>query len=253
MRTQWNTPWEGKVSYFSKASNSLLSCTTFYSHNQVDTERLFRSFRMNELGLLPTENKVYFGQLLGMCDQISFPLGEKNKQTCSPTRLHNDEASIFPAHKDDLTVATVAVQSLLGRVVTVLLCNSQLCLMRPLSYKPKRFHGLQAVHMWRPVCNLWSDIWTETPQYWPVLLTKHPCQLSPLCHSKTDTVAAGSCLSVWSSNWNSLDWYWCKQTHAFLSCFLERQSSQTLLIQKQQRWLEINMIFTLFVHQKCHF
>lgn len=35
------------------------------------------SFRMNELGLLPTENKVYFGQLLGMCDQISFPLGEE--------------------------------------------------------------------------------------------------------------------------------------------------------------------------------
>ncbi|TKS78478.1 Proline dehydrogenase 1, mitochondrial [Collichthys lucidus] len=32
--------------------------------------------RMNGLGLLPTENKVYFGQLLGMCDQISFPLGQ---------------------------------------------------------------------------------------------------------------------------------------------------------------------------------
>lgn len=30
---------------------------------------------MNDMGLLPTENKVYFGQLLGMCDQISFPLG----------------------------------------------------------------------------------------------------------------------------------------------------------------------------------
>lgn len=32
--------------------------------------------RMNETSLSPTENKVYFGQLLGMCDQISFPLGE---------------------------------------------------------------------------------------------------------------------------------------------------------------------------------
>ncbi|XP_031662640.1 proline dehydrogenase 1, mitochondrial isoform X2 [Oncorhynchus kisutch] len=32
--------------------------------------------KMNELGLTPTENKVYFGQLLGMCDQISFPLGQ---------------------------------------------------------------------------------------------------------------------------------------------------------------------------------
>lgn len=31
--------------------------------------------RMNEMGLSPTEHKVYFGQLLGMCDQISFPLG----------------------------------------------------------------------------------------------------------------------------------------------------------------------------------
>lgn len=30
---------------------------------------------MNEMDLSPTENKVYFGQLLGMCDQISFPLG----------------------------------------------------------------------------------------------------------------------------------------------------------------------------------
>lgn len=27
------------------------------------------------MGLSPNENKVYFGQLLGMCDQISFPLG----------------------------------------------------------------------------------------------------------------------------------------------------------------------------------
>ncbi|XP_060916940.1 proline dehydrogenase 1, mitochondrial [Labrus mixtus] len=32
--------------------------------------------KMNEMGLSPTENKVYFGQLLGMCDQISFPLGQ---------------------------------------------------------------------------------------------------------------------------------------------------------------------------------
>lgn len=28
------------------------------------------------MGLSPQEHKVYFGQLLGMCDQISFPLGE---------------------------------------------------------------------------------------------------------------------------------------------------------------------------------
>ena len=31
---------------------------------------------MEELGLHPADRQVYFGQLLGMCDQISFPLGE---------------------------------------------------------------------------------------------------------------------------------------------------------------------------------
>lgn len=31
---------------------------------------------MEELGLHPADHQVYFGQLLGMCDQISFPLGE---------------------------------------------------------------------------------------------------------------------------------------------------------------------------------
>ncbi|MFT7817895.1 proline dehydrogenase 1, mitochondrial-like [Arapaima gigas] len=44
------------------------------SHNE-ETVR-FTLQRMNEMGLSPTENKVYFGQLLGMCDQISFPLGQ---------------------------------------------------------------------------------------------------------------------------------------------------------------------------------
>lgn len=44
------------------------------SHNE-DTVK-FTLEKMNEMGLLPTENKVYFGQLLGMCDQISFPLGQ---------------------------------------------------------------------------------------------------------------------------------------------------------------------------------
>lgn len=31
---------------------------------------------MDELGLSPADHAVSFGQLLGMCDQISFPLGE---------------------------------------------------------------------------------------------------------------------------------------------------------------------------------
>ncbi|KAI1901034.1 hypothetical protein AGOR_G00055990 [Albula goreensis] len=44
------------------------------SHNE-DTVK-FTIQRMNEMGLSPTEKKVYFGQLLGMCDQISFPLGQ---------------------------------------------------------------------------------------------------------------------------------------------------------------------------------
>ncbi|XP_063769230.1 proline dehydrogenase 1, mitochondrial [Pseudophryne corroboree] len=44
------------------------------SHNE-DTVK-FTLKRMNELGIYPEEKKVYFGQLLGMCDQISFPLGQ---------------------------------------------------------------------------------------------------------------------------------------------------------------------------------
>ncbi|XP_072270023.1 proline dehydrogenase 1, mitochondrial [Pyxicephalus adspersus] len=44
------------------------------SHNE-DTVK-FTMKRMNELGIYPEEKKVYFGQLLGMCDQISFPLGQ---------------------------------------------------------------------------------------------------------------------------------------------------------------------------------
>ncbi|KAL2087737.1 hypothetical protein ACEWY4_016565 [Coilia grayii] len=44
------------------------------SHNE-DTVK-FTLEKMNEMGLTPQEHKVYFGQLLGMCDQISFPLGQ---------------------------------------------------------------------------------------------------------------------------------------------------------------------------------
>lgn len=44
------------------------------SHNE-DTVR-FTLHRMEELGLHPADHQVYFGQLLGMCDQISFPLGQ---------------------------------------------------------------------------------------------------------------------------------------------------------------------------------
>ncbi|XP_031512349.1 proline dehydrogenase 1, mitochondrial isoform X1 [Papio anubis] len=44
------------------------------SHNE-DTVR-FTLRRMEELCLHPADHQVYFGQLLGMCDQISFPLGQ---------------------------------------------------------------------------------------------------------------------------------------------------------------------------------
>ncbi|XP_056385691.1 proline dehydrogenase 1, mitochondrial [Hyla sarda] len=44
------------------------------SHNENTVK--FTLKRMNELGIYPEERKVYFGQLLGMCDQISFPLGQ---------------------------------------------------------------------------------------------------------------------------------------------------------------------------------
>uniref|UniRef100_A0A1A7YFK7 Proline dehydrogenase n=1 Tax=Iconisemion striatum TaxID=60296 RepID=A0A1A7YFK7_9TELE len=44
------------------------------THNE-DTVK-FTLQKMNEMNLSPIENKVYFGQLLGMCDQISFPLGQ---------------------------------------------------------------------------------------------------------------------------------------------------------------------------------
>ncbi|XP_050836376.1 proline dehydrogenase 1, mitochondrial isoform X2 [Serinus canaria] len=44
------------------------------SHNE-DTVK-FTLRRMMELGIHPSDKKVCFGQLLGMCDQITFPLGQ---------------------------------------------------------------------------------------------------------------------------------------------------------------------------------
>ncbi|KAL0625890.1 Proline dehydrogenase 1, mitochondrial [Plecturocebus cupreus] len=44
------------------------------THNEDSVHFTLR--RMEELCLHPTDHQVYFGQLLGMCDQISFPLGQ---------------------------------------------------------------------------------------------------------------------------------------------------------------------------------
>jgi len=44
------------------------------SHNE-DTVR-FAIKRMNELNIKPEDKVICFGQLLGMCDQLSFPLGQ---------------------------------------------------------------------------------------------------------------------------------------------------------------------------------
>jgi proline dehydrogenase len=44
------------------------------SHNE-DTVR-FAIEKMNEIGISPEDKVICFGQLLGMCDYITFPLGE---------------------------------------------------------------------------------------------------------------------------------------------------------------------------------
>ncbi|XP_055511845.1 proline dehydrogenase 1, mitochondrial-like isoform X2 [Leucoraja erinacea] len=44
------------------------------SHNEATVNYTLQ--RMHELGLHPSARKIYFGQLLGMSDQITFPLGQ---------------------------------------------------------------------------------------------------------------------------------------------------------------------------------
>uniref|UniRef100_A0A8B9GDK6 Proline dehydrogenase n=1 Tax=Amazona collaria TaxID=241587 RepID=A0A8B9GDK6_9PSIT len=60
------------------------------SHNE-DTVK-FTLRRMMELGIHPSEKKVYFGQLLGMCDQITFPLAPRC--SCAAQDGGNKEASV---------------------------------------------------------------------------------------------------------------------------------------------------------------
>lgn len=47
------------------------------SHNE-DTVR-FAIQNMNDIGILPEDKVICFGQLLGMCDYITFPLGKLKK------------------------------------------------------------------------------------------------------------------------------------------------------------------------------
>ncbi|XP_035691457.1 proline dehydrogenase 1, mitochondrial-like isoform X4 [Branchiostoma floridae] len=44
------------------------------SHNEDTVKHAIQ--RMRELNISPADQTVYFGQLLGMCDQVSFPLGQ---------------------------------------------------------------------------------------------------------------------------------------------------------------------------------
>lgn len=47
------------------------------SHNE-DTVR-FAIEKMKEIGISPEDKVICFGQLLGMCDYITMPLGNKNE------------------------------------------------------------------------------------------------------------------------------------------------------------------------------
>uniref|UniRef100_A0A3Q2G5A1 Proline dehydrogenase n=1 Tax=Cyprinodon variegatus TaxID=28743 RepID=A0A3Q2G5A1_CYPVA len=76
-----NPDYEATNRMYHKVATSVMEkCRTSYImiHKSLHTLIcvFFFFYRMNEMGLSPSENKVYFGQLLGMCDQISFPLGQ---------------------------------------------------------------------------------------------------------------------------------------------------------------------------------
>ncbi|NXG44060.1 PROD dehydrogenase, partial [Psilopogon haemacephalus] len=57
-------------------AGAALTTQVIEPQNQAGLEGSTRIRQMLELGIHPSEKKVCFGQLLGMCDQITFPLGE---------------------------------------------------------------------------------------------------------------------------------------------------------------------------------
>lgn len=67
------------------------------SHNE-DTVR-FAIERMKEIGISPEDKVICFGQLLGMCDYITFPLG-----TYMLLHLETTYTHIFPPSLITLTV-----------------------------------------------------------------------------------------------------------------------------------------------------
>ncbi|XP_072044033.1 proline dehydrogenase 1, mitochondrial-like isoform X2 [Amphiura filiformis] len=77
-----NASYEATNQCYHKCLNHMLTSIKRYgdinlmvaSHNE-DTVR-FTMRRMDELSIGPQDQLVYFGQLLGMCDQVSFPLGQ---------------------------------------------------------------------------------------------------------------------------------------------------------------------------------
>uniref|UniRef100_A0A3P9M4D7 Proline dehydrogenase n=1 Tax=Oryzias latipes TaxID=8090 RepID=A0A3P9M4D7_ORYLA len=100
------------------------------SHNEDTVKHTLR--RMNQLGLLPRDNVVYFGQLLGMCDQISFPLGEAKVHSEALLYHRCDWTPIFAAlHRADLTVIVPSLQDVCSPSSPF---SSQPYLMRPFGY-----------------------------------------------------------------------------------------------------------------------
>lgn len=60
------------------------------SHNE-NTVR-FAIDKMEEIGISPEDKVICFGQLLGMCDYITFPLGKNNQKK---NKIKNQKLIIF--------------------------------------------------------------------------------------------------------------------------------------------------------------